>query len=191
MALRVSGRHMDVGEAFRTRIEERLNEQVAKYFDGNFNGSVVVSKESARYCADVTLHLDSGVYFQATAESHDPESSFIAAMEKIEKRLRRYKRRLKDHKAGANTSREVAYTVMSAVPDEEEEVAEDFAPAVIAETSMVVGTMSVANAVMELDRRDGPVVVFRNGASDNVNIVYRRADGNVGWIDPSTVRAEA
>lgn len=191
MAIRVSGRHMDVGEAFRTRIDERLNDQVAKYFDGNFNGSVVISKESARYCADVTLHLDSGVYFQATAESHDPESSFIEAMEKIEKRLRRYKRRLKDHKANANTSREIAYTVMSAVPDEEEEVAEDFAPAVIAETSMMLGTMSVASAVMELDRRDGPVVVFRNGASDTVNIVYRRADGNVGWIDPSTVRPQA
>ena len=191
MAIRVSGRHMDVGEAFRTRIDERLNDQVAKYFDGNFNGTVVISKESARYCADVTLHLDSGVYFQATAESHDPESSFIEAMEKIEKRLRRYKRRLKDHKASANTSREIAYTVMSGVPDEEEELPEDFAPAVIAETSMILGTMSVANAVMELDRRDGPVVVFRNGASDTVNIVYRRADGNVGWIDPSTVRPQA
>ena len=191
MAIRVSGRHMDVGEAFRTRIDERLNDQVAKYFDGNFNGTVVISKESSRYCADVTLHLDSGVYFQATAESHDPESSFIEAMEKIEKRLRRYKRRLKDHKASANTSREIAYTVMSGVPDEEEELPEDFAPAVIAETSMILGTMSVANAVMELDRRDGPVVVFRNGASDTVNIVYRRADGNVGWIDPSTVRPQA
>ncbi|WP_427025293.1 ribosome hibernation-promoting factor, HPF/YfiA family [Aureimonas ureilytica] len=191
MAVRVSGRHMDVGEAFRTRIEERLNEQVAKYFDGNFTGAVVISKDSARYCADVTLHLDSGVYFQATADTHDPESSFLEAMEKIEKRLRRYKRRLKDHKANANNSREVAYTVMSAVPDEDDEIPEDFAPAVIAETSLRVGTMSVASAVMELDRRDGPLVIFRNGANDTVNIVYRRPDGNVGWIDPSTVRVEA
>ncbi|MET0258468.1 MAG: ribosome-associated translation inhibitor RaiA [Methylobacterium sp.] len=190
MGLRVTGRHMDVGEAFRTRIEERLDEQVGKYFDGNFSGSVVVSREASRYATDCTLHLDSGVYFQAAGESHDPESSFIEAMEKIEKRLRRYKRRLKDHKASANTSREVAYTVISAVPDEDEEVAEDFAPAVIAETSLIVGTMSVANAVMELDRRDSPVVVFKNGVTDEVNIVYRRPDGNIGWIDPSTLRAK-
>ncbi len=75
------------------------------------------------------------------------------------------------------------------MPDETDEVPEDFAPAVIAETSLVMGTMSVASAVMELDRRDGPVVVFKNGANDEVNIVYRRPDGNVGWIDPSTLRA--
>jgi len=192
MALRVSGRHMDVGDAFRTRIEDRLDEQIAKYFDGNYSGTVVVSKEAQRYSADLTLHLDSGVYFQANGESHDPEASFAAACERIEKRLRRYKRRLKDHKAGeTNASREVAYTVISPVPDEGEEVPEDFAPMVIAETSMIVGTMSVAHAVMELDRRDGPVVVFKNGANDMVNIVYRRADGNVGWIDPSTVRPES
>ncbi|WP_062014695.1 ribosome hibernation-promoting factor, HPF/YfiA family [Aureimonas sp. AU4] len=191
MALRVSGRHMDIGDAFRTRIEDRVTEQVAKYFDGNYSGTVVVSKEAQRYSADLSIHLDSGVYFQAAGESHDPESSFVEACERIEKRLRRYKRRLKDHKAGlTNASREVAYTVISPVPEEGEEVPEDFAPAVIAETSMIVGTMSVANAVMELDRRDGPVVVFKNGANDTVNIVYRRADGNVGWIDPSTLRPE-
>ncbi len=188
MGLRVSGRHMDVGEAFRTRIEERVDEQVTKYFDGNFSGSVVVSRDASRYSTDCTLHLDSGVYFQATAESHDPESSFLGAVEKIEKRLRRYKRRLKDHKASANVSREVAYTVISGVPEEAEDVEEDFAPLTIAETSLIVGTMSVAGAVMELDRRDSPVVVFKNGATQEINIVYRRPDGNVGWIDPSTLR---
>ncbi|WP_182084214.1 ribosome-associated translation inhibitor RaiA [Aureimonas sp. ME7] len=189
MGLRVSGRHMDVGEAFRSRIEERVNELVTKYFDGNFSGAVVISKEGLRFSTDATLHLDSGVYFQATSESHDPESSFLEVVDKIEKRLRRYKTRLKDHKASSAASRDVAYTVISPVPDEAEDVPEDFAPAVIAETSLAVGTMSVANAVMELDRRDGPVVVFKNGANDEVNIVYRRADGNVGWIDPSTLRA--
>ncbi|MBB3937445.1 ribosome hibernation-promoting factor, HPF/YfiA family [Aureimonas phyllosphaerae] len=189
MGLRVSGRHMDVGEAFRSRIEDRLNDLVAKYFDGNFSGATVLSKEGARYSADITLHLDSGVDFQATADTHDPESSFTEASEKIEKRLRRYKRRLKDHKANAAASREIAYTVISSVPEEDDEVPEDFAPAVIAETSLVMGTMSVASAVMELDRRDGPVVVFKNGATEEVNIVYRRPDGNVGWIDPSTLRA--
>jgi ribosomal subunit interface protein len=191
MSLRVSGRHMDVGEAFRTRIEDRLNEQVAKYFDGNFSGTVVVSKQSARYSTDCTLHLDSGVIFQAAGMAHDPEASFAEAAEKIEKRLRRYKRRLKDHKANGAATREVAYTVMEAIPDEIDDVPEDYAPAIVAETSIVVGTLSVAGAVMELDRRDSPIVVFKNAGSGAINIVYRRSDGNFGWVDPSTLREEA
>ena len=189
MSLRVSGRHMDVGEAFRTRIEERLNEQVAKYFDGNFSGTVVLSKESSRFSTDCTLHLDTGVVFQATGMSHDPESSFAEAAERIEKRLRRYKRRLKDHKGGG--ARGVAYTVMEAIPDEAEELPEDYAPAIVAETTLQVGTLSVAGAVMELDRRDSPIVVFKNAGSGAINIVYRRPDGNFGWVDPSSLREEA
>ncbi len=187
MSLRVSGRHMDVGEAFRTRIEERLNEQVAKYFDGNFSGTVVLSKESSRFSTDCTLHLDTGVVFQAAGMAHDPEASFAEAAERIEKRLRRYKRRLKDHKANGAATREVAYTVMEAIPDEADEVPEDYAPAIVAETTLSVGTFSVAGAVMELDRRDSPVVVFKNAGSGAINIVYRRADGNFGWVDPSSL----
>ena len=190
MVLRISGRHMDVGEAFRGRIESKIEEQIAKYFDGNYSGTVVVSKDALRFSTDCTLHLDSGVVFQAAGESHDPESSFLEAAERIEKRLRRYKRRLKDHKATASSSREVAYTVVAPIPEEAEEVPEDYAPAVIAETSLVVATHSVANAVMELDRRDTPVVVFKNAGSGEINIVYRRADGNVGWVDPATLRAK-
>lgn len=191
MSVRVSGRHMDVGEAFRTRIEERIGEHVGKYFDGQYSGTVVVSKEASRFSTDCTLHLDSGVVFQATGQSHDPESSFAEAAERIEKRLRRYKRRLKDHKANGAATREVAYTVMEAISDEADEVPEDFAPAIVAETSIVVGTLSVAGAVMELDRRDSPLVVFKNAGSGAINIVYRRRDGNVGWVDPATLRDEA
>lgn len=187
MSIRVSGRHMDVGEAFRSRIEERLNEQVAKYFDGNFSGTVVLSKESNRFSTDCTLHLDTGVVFQAAGMAHDPEASFAEAAERIEKRLRRYKRRLKDHKANGAATREVAYTVMEAIPDEADEVPEDYAPAIVAETTLSVGTFSVAGAVMELDRRDSPVVVFKNAGSGAINIVYRRADGNFGWVDPSSL----
>jgi ribosomal subunit interface protein len=191
MSLRVSGRHMDVGEAFRTRIEDKLSEQVGKYFDGNFSGTVVVSKDASRYTTDCTLHLDSGVIFQAAGMAHDPEASFVEASERIDKRLRRYKRRLKDHKANGAVVREVAYTVMEAIPDEAEDVPEDYAPAIVAETSIVVGTYSVAGAVMELDRRDTPIVVFKNAGSGAINIVYRRSDGNFGWVDPSTLRDEA
>lgn len=194
MTVRVSGKHMDVGEAFRSRIEDRFDATVGKYYDGNFSGTVVISKEGARYASDCMLHLDTGVVFQAAGQAHDPEASFADAAERIEKRLRRYKRRLKDHYAGSNGQpRDVAYTVMaapvSAEDDDDHEVPEDYAPAIIAETSLPVGTMSVASAVMELDRRDSPVVIFRNAGSGEVNIVYRRPDGNFGWVDPSTYKA--
>lgn len=196
MSVRVSGKHMDVGEAFRSRIEDRLDQSVAKYYDGNFSGTVVMSKDGPRFSTDCMLHLDTGVVFQAAGEAHDPEISFAEAAERIEKRLRRYKRRLKDHYAGGNgQQRDVAYTVMAPPSpvgqNEMDEVPDDYSPAIIAETSLKVGTMSVASAVMELDRRDSPVVVFRNAGSGEVNIVYRRPDGHFGWVDPSTYKTHA
>jgi len=191
MAVRVSGKHMDVGEAFRTRIEERMNEAVDKYFDGNFSASSVVAKDGSRFSCDCVIHLDTGVVFQAQGQAHDPEASFMEAAEKLEKRLRRYKRRLKDHHANGGGHKALAYQVMEAIPEEVEEIPEDYAPAIIAETTLKVGTLSVAGAVMELDRQDGPIVLFRNAQSGDINIVFRRSDGNVGWIDPSTYSAEA
>jgi hypothetical protein len=133
------------------------------------------------------MHLDSGMVLQATAIGHDAAAVFEEAADRIEKRLRRYKRRLKDHHGAARNrpaSEEAAYTVMAA-PSEEEEVAVDFAPAIIAEMSTNVLTQTVAEAVMQLDLTDQPLVVFTNAASGRTNVVYRRADGNVGWIDPS------
>ena len=191
MTLRISGKHMDIGDAFRTRIGDRLNEAVDKYFDGNFSGTVVVSKNGSRFSTDCVVHLDTGVVSQAAGQAHEPDVSFAEAAERIEKRLRRYKRRLKDHKASSTEHRDMAYSVMAAIPEEEEELPEDFSPAIIAETTLKVGTLSVAGAVMELDRQDSPVVVFRNAKSGDLNLVFRRADGNYGWVDPSTYAERA
>ena len=191
MTLRISGKHMDIGDAFRTRIGDRLNEAVDKYFDGNFSGTVVVSKNGSRFSSDCVVHLDTGVVFQAAGQAHEPDVSFAEAAERIEKRLRRYKRRLKDHKASSTEHRDMASSVMAAIPEEEEELPEDFSPAIIAETTLKVGTLSVAGAVMELDRQDSPVVVFRNAKSGDLNLVFRRADGNYGWVDPSTYAERA
>ena len=191
MTLRISGKHMDIGDAFRTRIGDRLNEAVDKYFDGNFSGTVVVSKNGSRFSTDCVVHLDTGVVFQAAGQAHEPDVSFAEAAERIENRLRRYKRRLKDHKASSTEHRDMAYSVMAAIPEEEEELPEDFSPAIIAETTLKVGTLSVAGAVMELDRQDSPVVVFRNAKSGDLNLVFRRADGNYGWVDPSTYAERA
>ncbi|WP_173934461.1 ribosome-associated translation inhibitor RaiA [Chelativorans sp. Marseille-P2723] len=186
MSLRISGKHMDIGDAFRSRIDGRIRDAIAKYFDGGFSGRVTVEKTRGRFSADCSLHLDTGAVLQAAGEAHDAQLAFDAAAERIEKRLRRYKRKLKSHAPVQNTdgAGEIAYRVM-AHSNEDEEVPEDFAPAVVAETRMPLRAMSVASAVIELDMKDSPVFVFRNAGSNEVNIVYRRPDGNIGWIDPS------
>ncbi len=187
MNLRISGKHMDIGDAFRTRIEGRIGEAVDKYFDGNYSGSVTVEKSGSRFSADCMIHLDSGMALQAAGEAQEPNSAFDAAAERIEKRLRRYKRRLKSHKVTVNDvdSMEAAYRIMAPLADDESEIPDDYAPAIVAESTVALRVMTVASAVIELDARDNPVFVFRNAGSNQVNIVYRRADGNIGWIDPS------
>ncbi|MGE0503751.1 MAG: ribosome-associated translation inhibitor RaiA [Rhizobiaceae bacterium] len=191
MSLRISGKHMDIGDAFRSRIEERIGDAVGKYFDGGFSGHVTVSKNGSRFTADGTIRLDTGMTLQATGMAQQPTIAFDEAAERLEKRLRRYKRRLKAHPDGSAKAAaiDISYTVMSPVADEEEEVPEDYAPAIVAESTLRLETMSVASAVIELDTKDSPVFVFRNAGNDQVNIVYRRSDGNIGWIDPSSARA--
>jgi ribosomal subunit interface protein len=190
MNLRISGKHMEIGDAFRSRIEGRIGEAIDKYFDGGFSGHVTVEKSGSRFSADCMIRLDTGMSLQATGESQEPISAFDVAAERFEKRLRRYKRRLKEHHSNDSDSEQVdvAYRVMAAVSDDEE-VPENYAPAIVAESTMRLKTMSVASAVVELDTKDSPVYVFRNAGNDHVNIVYRRSDGNIGWIDTSAASA--
>lgn len=191
MNLRISGKHMDIGEAFRTRIESRISDAIAKYFDGGYSGHVTVSKSGSRFSSDCMIHLDSGVALQTTSDAHEPQVAFDGAAEKLEKRLRRYKRRLKSRNVSSDAGGiDIAYTIMESIAeDDEQEVPDDYAPAIVAESTVALKTMSVASAVVELDTIESPVVVFRNAGNDHVNIVYRRPDGNIGWIDPSTSRA--
>jgi ribosomal subunit interface protein len=190
MTLRISGKHMDIGDAFRTRINDRISEAVGKYFDRGFSGHVTVVKAGSRYSADCMVRLDSGASLQATGQAQDPTLAFDAAAERLEKRLRRYKRRLKSYSVAAPNGPEtdVAYAIMEPLADDDEEIPENFAPAIVAESTMTLKTMSVASAVIELDNKDSPVFVFRNAGNDHLNIVYRRPDGNIGWIDPSTTK---
>lgn len=190
MSLRISGKHMDVGDAFRSRIEERIADMLGKYFDGGYEGRITVTKTGLRFSADCMIHLDSGAALQATGDAHDPAASFEAAAERLETRLRRYKRRLKSRSfASAGNGSDIAYTIVAPVAEDDDEVPDDYAPAIVAESTMSLKTMSVASAVIELDTKESPVFVFRNAGNDHVNIVYRRSDGNIGWIDPSTTRA--
>ena len=191
MTLRISGKHMDVGDTLRSRIEDRVGDAVEKYFGNGYSGHVTMEKQGSFFLADCVLHLDSGISLQASAREPDPHASFDRAAERIEKRLRRYKRKLKDHHLGNGTEDkfDAAYSVMS-TPDEDEEVSEDFAPLVVAESSVTVRTQTVAMAVMQLELMDQPVNVFKNAGSGVVNVVYRRTDGNIGWVDPASVAAD-
>jgi ribosomal subunit interface protein len=183
MSLQITGKHMNIGESLSQRIEDRIADAVAKYFDGGYAGHVTLEKAGNAFECDCTVHLDTGVVLQATARGHEPVACFDDASERIEKRLRRYKRKLKDHRQQSRLIGQAIYTVVAA-PQEEDEIAEDYAPVTVAESATELNTLTVAQAVMELDLTDRPLVVFTNAANGNTNVVYWRSDGNIGWIDP-------
>ncbi len=188
MNLRISGKHMEIGEAFRSRIESRIGGAIDKYFDGGFSGHVTVEKSGSGYSADCMVHLDTGTALQAAGKAHEPQTAFEAAADRIEKRLRRYKRKLKAHPTGAagpDIEAGVAEIELPDVDDEEADEAE-MAPAVVAETRVGLKSLTVAGATVALEAEDHPVLLFRNAATGALNVVYRRKDGNIGWIDPSS-----
>jgi ribosomal subunit interface protein len=188
MSLRISGKHMELGDSFRSLISNRIADAIDKYFSSGFSGHVTVEKSGSRYTADCNLHLDSGVNLQAEGHGQEPQIAFDKAAERIEKRLRRYKRRLKDHHVTPIQTDDIAYRVMESMHDDDEiELAADYAPTIVAESTMSLKTLSVASAVMQLDMKDSPVMVFRNSGNGHVNVVYRRNDGNIGWIDPASI----
>jgi len=189
MPFRVSGKNIDIGETLRERVNGRIKDVVGKYFDGGFSGHVTISKDGYGFRSDCAIHLDTGVTLHVDGMDGDAYASAEQAAQRIEKRLRRYNGRLKEHSSrkngGAPALDEMASYVLAA-PDHESEVEVlDFKPAVIAESTATLRTYSVSEAVMELDMTGMPMVIFRHGATDRVNVVYRRSDGNIGWIDPA------
>lgn len=189
MALRVSGKNLDIGEALRERVEARVAEALAKYFDGGFGGRITVEKEGSGFRAECYIHLDSGIDLQSQGVAQDAYASCDQAAIRIEKRLRRYKRRIRDHHTGRNGAalgapeQAASYVIAAPAEDDEGEV-NGVNPVIIAESSVKLRRLSVSDAVLQLDLTDAPVVVFRHGGHGRVNVVYRRSDGNIGWIDP-------
>src|SRR5215831_7176482 len=187
MPFRVSGKNLDIGEALRTRVNARVAEALVKYFDGGYSGHVTVAKDGFGFRTECAIHLDSGITLHTEGMAADAYSSADQAALRIEKRLRRYKRRLKDRSASQNGSAAGmgAPSYVIAAPDlESEEEITDFNPVIIAESTTTLERMSVSDAVMELDMTGAPVVVFCHAVSGRVNMVYRRRDGNIGWVDP-------
>jgi len=159
---------------------------VAHYFNGSVGGHVVIAREGSGFRSDCTLRLSSGVSLHAEGRAHEPYPCFEQAAAKIEGRLRRYKRRLKGHAAApaGGGLASVANYVVETPREEEEEPAEGFNPVVVAEGTQALKTLSVASAVAELDLTGAPVIVFEHAGSGRVNVVYRRRDGAIGWLDP-------
>lgn len=188
MNLRVSGKNMDIGEALREKAQDHIDGAVAKYFDGGYDGHLTLEHEGAGYRADCVVHLDTGVVLQASAVSADATNAYEAMAGHIEKRLRRYKRKLKNHRRNTESGQAQALAYVLQSPDHHEEVDEDFSPPVIAESTSNFREMSVGEAVMELDLAQLDVVVFRHAGHGGVNVVYRRTDGNIGWVDPAMTK---
>jgi ribosomal subunit interface protein len=213
MQFRVSGRNIDVGDALRTRINARVADATAKYFDGGFSGHVTIGKEGFGFRTECVIHLDSGIVLEADAHAADAYASADRAAMHIEKRLRRYKSRLKDHQVArgngqtfeqADLERRApdqqsggraaisapSYVIAAPAHDSDEEVTE-WNPVIIAESTTALKRLSVSEAVMELDLTGVPVIVFRHAGHGRVNLIYRRADGHIGWIDPPTIEKNA
>jgi ribosome hibernation promoting factor len=199
MTIRVSGKSISVGEALRGRVSERTDEVLRKYFDGNYSGHITLSKDGFGFRTDCALHLDSGVTLEAESNAADAYASADQALAQIEKRLRRYKSRLKDrsarksHAAAAAIAEMDAPTldapsyIIEAPTGEGENEVTAYNAVIIAEATTSLKRLSVSEAVMELDFTGAPVIVFQHGSSGRVNVIYRRPDGNVGWVDPPVV----
>ena len=188
MTLRVSGKNMDVGDALRGKAQDHFASVVGKYFDGGYDGHLTLTPDGIGFRADCVVHLDSGATLQASAQGGDATSAYEVMALNIEKRLRRYNRKLKSHRRGPNGTDSdgqlAQYTVFGS-SEALDELDEDYAPPVIAETTKSLRELSVEEAVMELDLTGAQVVMFRHAGHGGLYVVYRRSDGNIGWIDPA------
>jgi ribosomal subunit interface protein len=197
MQLSVSGKQVDVGEALRSHVEERLIAAISKHFDRAIEAQVQFSREGHSIRTDISVHAGSGIQLRGHATADDIWISFDQASDRVVKRLRRFKRRLIDHHqhpATPETPETTARQMVLAGPGDEEEsedgedgegeAPDTGAPVTIAETTTTIHTLTVADAVMRMELAELPVLMFRNGAHGGLNVVYRRDDGNIGWIDP-------
>lgn len=190
MQIFVSGKQIDLGDALRNRVEARLAARVAKYFNHALDAQVQFSKSRHLFRSDISVHARRGVSVQAHGEADNIQAAFDAAAERIEKRLRRFKRRLTDHHNRRTLGDEDAgiarATVIAAENEDEPEPRPGGdGPVTVAESTTPIHNLTVGEAVMRLELAQLPVLMFRNSGNGRYNVVYRRGDGNVGWLDPA------
>lgn len=188
MRYQITGKQIDIGDALQTHVKSNLDEIVKKYAERPTDATVIFSKSASEFVCETIVHLSTGLTAQARAHAHDIYAAADMASDKMEKQLRRYKRRLKDHHK--HRSEPVEFSggssyILEASTGVEESEPETLQPVIVAELEQKIQSLSVGEAVMQMELAGAPVLVFRNEGQNGVNVVYRRDDGNIGWIDPT------
>lgn len=189
MQIQVKGKHIDVGDALTAHVESNLDATVSKYFDRSVDAMVTFSKDRHQFRCDAHVHLPTGLIAQSSGVASDIYAAFDLGAERIEKQLRRYKRRLRDHHKHRAKPVDVAevpaYVLEAGAPDQDDAAEpETLQPAIIAEMTAPVLSLSVGEAVMQMELAAKDYLLFRNDGTARINLVFRREDGNIGWIDP-------
>ncbi|MDO5612726.1 MAG: ribosome-associated translation inhibitor RaiA [Paracoccus sp. (in: a-proteobacteria)] len=190
MRYTISGKHLDVGDALTSHVKTELGETIDKYSQRPTDATITFSRDAHQFTCDAVVHLSTGLTVQAKGSAAEVYAAFEACREKMDKQLRRYKRRLKDHHKERQTPVEFGQAgmyVLAADEDEWESQETGLQPIIIAEMESRVPTLSVGDAVMQMELAGAPLLVFRNEKHGGVNVVHRREDGNVGWIDPRSM----
>jgi ribosome hibernation promoting factor len=191
MTLQVTGKNVDAGEAYQSYIEGKIQEILEKYIGREIDGHIRLEKERSQFRTNCSIRMPTGMMLEAHGDGGDAYASADAALEKLEKRVRRHKRRLKNHHSKrSDAARKIDfaardYTVQMADQDGADEA--DDNPIVVAETERNIREIPVSDAVLQLDLSDNEFLIFRNAAHGKLNVVYRRQDGHIGWIDPEAV----
>ena len=204
MQIQITGKHIETGDALRAHVETQVEAGISKYFERGAEVHVTFSKQGHSFRTDCTVHLDSGLRVQASADEGDVYACFEQALQKVEKQLRRYKRRLKNHHAKTalkemeqdfeqgleqgNAAAQMLARTLAAEPDDEE-LPEEYQAVTIAEQLVDIPRLSVSEAVMRMELADADFLIFRAISHDGINIVHRRDDGHIGWLD--TAKDEA
>lgn len=188
MNIDIKGKQLDIGDALSLHIEDRVVHIAEKYFSEPLEASVTVSREGHNFRSDVAVHIGRGITVHGHFQANDAYGAFDGSAEHVDKRLRRYKRRLRDHHRNLPDEKLLAQKyILAAENHTDEEPASDHSPVIVAEMATKIEIMTVGDAVMRMDIENVSAYMFRNAAHGRMNVVYHRSDGHIGWIDPTTV----
>ncbi len=191
MRYQISGKQIDVGEALQTHVKDELGAVAKKYAERPTDATIIFSRDASEFVCEATIHLSTGLTASAKAHAHEIYAAFEKCADKLEKQLRRYKRRLKDHHRERSQPVELSGAssyILAGSDNSEESEPETLQPMIIAEMETKIPSLSVGEAVMQMELAGAPVLVFRNEGHSGINVVYRRDDGNIGWVDPSNAK---
>ena len=189
MQLTVTGKNIHIGEALREHTEKTIFSVMEKFFSNPVEATVIISKESLHFRADVSVHIGRGIVIRGHGVNDNPYSCVDMTIEKLGKRLRRHKNRLRDHhKVDAMKGDEFLTIKQRVLSPDDQEVGGGDSPVVVAEVDTAISTLSVSEAILHMDLGEQSFFLFKNSGSGEINLLYKRPDGNIGWIDPSLSR---